>query len=305
MSVAVDQFLHGYSNGHRLLASSTRPDSRLAARLLSHSDAPAAGETRLLASLPLPEWDAWALTCVWAAEEVGRPGSVWSHTLLLDRAALGDLRGAAGLLAALRRPAQREGLGAYRVRLEVEDRSEDIVDEAALALAPSIVLAAYGWPGLPTAVIAEDLESAGRVLVAIWQRQWPELRAAFRFRTRRRLGDEAGSGVEVASRPARRPVAGRIELPAGQVSLEEAPSWLGRSVRLLRLKPSGGVPARVRARSAEWQLRPPCPGADRGGIAALAADADRGGLAAGPFLPRAGADGGAQVAASGARRGPA
>lgn len=226
MSVVVDQFLHGYSNGHRLLASSWRPDPDLAARLLSHTDAPAPAGTRLLASLPLPERDAWALTSVWAAEEITRPGSVWGHTLLLDREALVNLQGAGGLLGALRRPRPGEDLTPYRDAVSIDDISEDLDEESAMGLAPSILLATYGWPGRSTAVLMEDLEGAARVLMAIWQRQWPALRAEFRFRTRQRLGEEASGGIEVARRPSRRPVSERIDLAADGVPVSAAPPWL-------------------------------------------------------------------------------
>jgi GTPase-associated protein 1, N-terminal domain type 1 len=226
LSVVVDQFLHGYSNGHRLLASSRRPEPELASLLLSHSDAPAAADTSLLASLPLPRDGAWALSCVWAAEEIERPGSVWTHTLLLDRKALGELRGAEGLLRAFRRPSFEDDLQTYREALRIDQDSLDLASNADLSLAPSIVLATYGWPGRSTAVITEDLESAARVLMAVWQRQWPALRAEFRFRTRQRLGEEESGGIEVARRSSRRPVDDRIDLLVEDGLSGVAPSWL-------------------------------------------------------------------------------
>ena len=221
----VDQFLHGYSNGHRLLAASRQPDDATASVLLAHSDAPALPKGRVIASLPLPKIRSWALTAVWAATDAPRPGSVWSHTLLLGEEALGELRGAGGLLSAFAIPNGPDDYARYSRPIDVPDRP---------AMAPgvdgdlvrAILLASYGWPERPTAVLTEDLDDAVVILLAVWQRQWPALRQSFSFRTRQRLSEEPRSGVEVARRPARREETERVEIK-GDSSLPAAdPAWI-------------------------------------------------------------------------------
>lgn len=221
----VDQLLHGYSNGHRLLAASRQPDEGTATALLSHSDSPAAPKGRLLASLPLPAICSWALTSIWPALDAPRPGSVWSHTLLLDEEALEGLRGAGGLLKAFARPSGPDDYSRYSRPLDIVE-SPTTVPAADSQLTRAIVLAAYGWPEKPTAVLAEDLDEAAEILVAIWQRQWPALRRSFSFRTRQRLSEEARPGVEIARQAARREASERVEVDAKSAIGGADPAWL-------------------------------------------------------------------------------
>lgn len=223
----VDQFLHGYANGHRLLAASRQPDEATASALLSHSDAPAIPRTRVLASLPLPPIRSWALTSIWPAEDAPRPGSVWSHTLLLDDEALNSLEGAGGLLEAFSMPTERNDLSRFSLQAEVADRPISVGSDDR-TIAEAILLATYGWPGKSTAVLAPNLDAAAKILLAIWQRQWPALRASYSFRTRLRLSEEAKAGLEVALQPSRREGAGRVEI-AAEASIDERPNppWLG------------------------------------------------------------------------------
>lgn len=235
----VDQLLHGYSNGHRLLAASRQPDEETATALLSHSDSPAAPQGRLLASLPLPAIRSWALTSIWPALDAPRPGSVWSHTLLLDEEALGRLRGAGGLLNAFALPGGPDDYARYSRPLEIVE-SLTTVPAADGQLARAIVLATYGWPEKPTAVLADDLDKAADILLAIWQRQWPALRRSFSFRTRQRLSEEARPGVEIARQAARREAAERVEVDVESAIAGADPAWLQVLVDDLR-RPEGPV----------------------------------------------------------------
>src|SRR5215213_2341851 len=83
----LDQALHGYENGHRLLAASAElvsADRRVLARQTDSPDAGrVAGWDALLTGHPLPS-GAFALSMTWPAPEMPRPGCVWTHTLLID-----------------------------------------------------------------------------------------------------------------------------------------------------------------------------------------------------------------------------
>src|SRR5262249_10651964 len=86
--VRVDQALHGYEDGHRLLAGS-RPLPRDAERtMLVLSDLSGSGSIdgfeSYLTGYALPSAGAYALARTWVALEMPRPGCVWTHTLLLD-----------------------------------------------------------------------------------------------------------------------------------------------------------------------------------------------------------------------------
>jgi hypothetical protein len=163
---------------------------------------------------------------IWAASEVRRPGSVWAHTLLLRQDAIAELRGAGGILNAFVRPTAENDLQKYREPKQVRDMHQS-VGGVERELAEAVLLAAYGWPGRPTGVITEELQAAPKVLLAVWQRQWPELRQSFVFRTRQRLSDQIGGGMEVARRPSRNPDSqGRVVLESGSEQVLMAPAWV-------------------------------------------------------------------------------
>jgi hypothetical protein len=195
VSVTAEQLLHGYADGHRLLAASTRLPTEIARRLLVESDvAPGGPEDRVISSISLPVLDMWGLTATWAAPEVDRAGSVWSHTILLTREALGALKGLGGLAEALRRPRGPNDIAKYRRPTIVEDRPARSGDQRILR---ALLLAIYGWPEAPTSVIAEDLPSAEDAVLAVWEQEWPDLRFDTTFATRRRLETMSDHTVQI------------------------------------------------------------------------------------------------------------
>lgn len=89
----VHQCLHGYSDGHRMLASSLNNFSPSVKRLLlemSDISGPSMlrGFESYITGYPLVETPYYALAKTWYAEEMERPGCVWTHTLLLPTQAV-------------------------------------------------------------------------------------------------------------------------------------------------------------------------------------------------------------------------
>src|SRR5712692_7263106 len=84
----VHQALHGYSDGHRLLACSTTLKPKEQKAMLIMSDVSGSGavidKAGYLTGYPLPESGMYALARTWPATELPRPGCVWTHTLLID-----------------------------------------------------------------------------------------------------------------------------------------------------------------------------------------------------------------------------
>src|SRR4051812_36584795 len=84
----VHQALHGYADGHRLIASSATLKTRDAKSMLALSDASGSGaripESGYLTGYPLSESGMYAFARTWAAPEMSRPGCVWTHTLIID-----------------------------------------------------------------------------------------------------------------------------------------------------------------------------------------------------------------------------
>ncbi|QNQ10668.1 GAP1-N1 domain-containing protein [Sphingomonas alpina] len=182
--IKVDQTLHGYSEGHRLIDGSLKlpqPDART---MLVLSDASGSG-SRLppdgyLTGYPLAESGKYVLARTWAAPEMSRPGCVWTHSLLIDFADLARLRSADDLLNSFRRPSETGGVG-FAARLEVETaRTPTAVPPVHLRRAGLWASALYGKPR--GRIVAErDGPGDDELVAAIWMQQWPRLRRAFRF----------------------------------------------------------------------------------------------------------------------------
>lgn len=85
----IHQLLHGYSEGHKLLAGSISnipPKDRKKLAVLSDWDEYATGrdDDSYITCYPLPEGNYYAIAKTWYANDMDRPGCVWTHTLLID-----------------------------------------------------------------------------------------------------------------------------------------------------------------------------------------------------------------------------
>lgn len=85
----IHQLLHGYSEGHKLLAGSVSnipPKDRKKLAVLSDWDEYTTGrdDDSYITCYPLPESNYYAIAKTWYANEMDRPGCVWTHTLLVD-----------------------------------------------------------------------------------------------------------------------------------------------------------------------------------------------------------------------------
>ena len=114
-TLIVHQALHGYKDGHRLLASSLGLKGRDASKLLVMSDVSGPNAQIVsdgyLTGYPLLDCGLYALARTWPAPEMPRPGCVWTHTLLIDFADLAIIDSVT-LIGSFRRP-QPPDLTAY------------------------------------------------------------------------------------------------------------------------------------------------------------------------------------------------
>jgi len=120
----VQQTLHGYAEGHRLLAGSVILSPKDMRTLLTMSDISGSGvrvdESGYLTGYPLTESGVYALARTWAAPEMPRPGCVWTHTLLIEFADLATLESMTELDLLFRRPVL-PAYGDYTKPLGVDD----------------------------------------------------------------------------------------------------------------------------------------------------------------------------------------
>ncbi|MBY4803051.1 hypothetical protein [Burkholderia cepacia] len=184
--IKVDQTLHGYNDGHRLIEGSLKLPQSDARTMLVLSDASGSGSripaNGYITGYPLAESGKYVLARTWAAPEMSRPGCVWTHSLLIDFADLARLGSVDDLLERLQRPSAGGGFP-FTVQLEV------MASKAATPVAPSDLRRVGKWVsalyGKPKDRIFDERERPQdeELIVAIWMQQWPRLRRAFRFCT--------------------------------------------------------------------------------------------------------------------------
>ena len=180
---AVHQTLHGYSEGHRLLAGSITLPTLEARAMLVFSDVSGSAklpDTGYLTGYPLTGSGKFVLARTWAAPEMQRPGCVWTHSLLIDFADLAALRSTAPLTALLRKPRAKSfevyGTQSKIIRPLTMPDVQTPVPKSGKALLGALyskaddrVVGSYGG------------EEDEQLVLEIWMQQWPRLRRGFRF----------------------------------------------------------------------------------------------------------------------------
>ena len=109
----IDQNLHGYADGHRLLAGSIDLPRQEKYAVLGLSDmsgrSMVSGFEEYLTGYPLPAAGLYAFARTWYAPEMERPGCVWTHTLLIREQDLGGVHHLGLLRRLFRRPNKSDG----------------------------------------------------------------------------------------------------------------------------------------------------------------------------------------------------
>jgi hypothetical protein len=181
----VQQTLHGYGEGHRLLAGSVSLPPRDMRTMLILSDSSGSGvkmpSEGYLTGYPLVESAKYVLARTWPAPEMKRPGCVWTHSVIIDFADVAALCSASTILRFFRRP-EGEPRETYEVPLTVDDTTLPESGGLDPAIASGLMGALYGSPnskivGGLDAGLSED------IVLRAWMQQWPRLRRSFRFCT--------------------------------------------------------------------------------------------------------------------------
>ena len=186
----IQQTLHGYLDGHRLLATSTALPTRSEQAMVVLSDLSGHGVVRhfdeYVTGYPLPEIGAYALAKTWYAPEMPRPGCVWTHTLLIPFAALASVQSLYCFVRLFVRPHAGD-FNLYNHALHVGT----IKDPFERAKSPhaitghvgNVLCKLYESPNQPVLVPIGSPTIAERPFFDIWSQQWPRLRRAFTFCT--------------------------------------------------------------------------------------------------------------------------
>lgn len=228
----LNQTLHGYRDGHRLLASSLELDRRSSSKMLEMSDlmeAPTRGaDDRYFSGYPLPGARAYVIAATWAAPEIARPGAAWTHSLLLSYDDIPSVESIAGIWKMFRRPpADPEKFPEYYKRVLSWDgtRQNDPDGKNTWMPTAAVIEALYGTERPVVVQVEADEMVEGQVgVLRVWSQQWPSLRRAFSFRTLGRAGDAATFDLTLVPSRGRETSGGNVETVVGHMRAE----WVSR-----------------------------------------------------------------------------
>lgn len=185
--IFIDQMLHGYKNGHSLLASSKRLSKRTERLILFLSDLSgpdiSPGFETYITGYPLKEDALYAFSRTWYAPEMERPGCVWTHTLLLQTASLPLFTNAASLLRLFRKPSINSDYSKFKQRLQLKtDKSHlDFGTGSSEGVLAQLLFAISENPKSPILIASESSTEFEKLLISFWSILWPNLRHNFAF----------------------------------------------------------------------------------------------------------------------------
>ena len=181
--VYVEQTLHGYSNGHRLLAASLQLSDEEQKKMVALSDM--AGNEFVRDDLlyytgySLSEREL-VLACTWYAHEMTRPGCVWTHSLIFSKDDLQNYDFEMGTIFSLfKRPEMNMDISYYCKKLEFDKSKSFRVNEKKLKY---LIWCIWGNK-LPLVIFANDEANYDQELIYIYMMQQAILKSGFSFCT--------------------------------------------------------------------------------------------------------------------------
>ncbi|RZK67709.1 MAG: hypothetical protein EOO85_25200, partial [Pedobacter sp.] len=143
----VDQTLHGYADGHGLLAGSIELPIEIRRTLQIMSDISGStvseGFDSYLTGYPIEGTNLFVLGKTWIANELPRPGCVWTHSLIIDLQNYSELNSAYDLLNCFKRPNANETFDSYNLRLTIERKCRNEIEDLPSGPINSILSSLY------------------------------------------------------------------------------------------------------------------------------------------------------------------
>jgi hypothetical protein len=188
--IEIDQVLHGYQNGHSLIASSIEllPDSKRSLLVMSDMSGQSMkiGFEEYITGYPLKDMNFYALAKTWYAPEMKRPGCVWTHTLLIKFSDLIQLDNGYNLCALFKRPGADLSFGNYfnKTEIIVNDKNSDYLNDLYnKAFLEDLIFHLYSQHGLSLLIQNQNSLELESLILSIWLQQWPRLKRNFSFCT--------------------------------------------------------------------------------------------------------------------------
>lgn len=182
----IHQSLHGYSNGHKLLATSRELPSLTRRQLLDFSDLSGPGSiegfSEYITGYPLPEIACYAIAKTWYAEEMKRPGCVWTHTLLIDFNSLDTITTESQIGMLFQRPFDNfdNYLKPIHIKSDIFSKTSDYRYDFTYI---SIIYQELYRSSKPLVISATSSDNMESIVLGIWLQQWSRLRRNFTFCT--------------------------------------------------------------------------------------------------------------------------
>lgn len=200
-NIKIDQTLHGYSQGHHLLATSIAlsKSSQRTMSVLSDLSGPEVyeGFSEYLTGYPLKEDNYYALGKTWYASEMKRPGCVWTQTLLVKFDDLEKIGDGTILFSYFDRPQQDFNKDDYTNSIELHPyiNDDNLVNRNNIK---ANELRYFMWSlysnDKPIILPSESTYEYQRMILFVWQNQWSNFRKRFTFCTgtlaNRKLGNQ-------------------------------------------------------------------------------------------------------------------
>lgn len=182
--ITIHQTLHGYQEGHRLLATSIELTSAEKTVMSQLSDSSGTGKeagfTNYLTGYPLANSRYYVLARTWYADEMPRPGCVWTHSLLIDIAMVWMFTDPEQLLHLFLRPTPPSHLSYHKpISIEIEEKSIPNHHDPTLNKLSCLLYSS----DQKLILLAESAQQYELLILKAWNLQWPRLKRGFRFCT--------------------------------------------------------------------------------------------------------------------------
>jgi GTPase-associated protein 1, N-terminal domain type 1 len=186
--IKVDQALHGYSRGHKELAASLSLDTTARAQMLGHSDLLVGSidgsDKSYITGYPLKSQPRYVLSKTWLAGKEMRPGSVWTHSLILELPALTMIHDLSALTTLFREPVGSDFEPYARpIKLQADAvPHERVQHDAGRDPRARLALEQLYGPDLVREIrLPTEGQRDGDLAIALWRQMWPAMRRKFAF----------------------------------------------------------------------------------------------------------------------------
>ena len=192
--IEIHQVLHGYKDGHVELASSIKLPPAARRQLATLSDLSGFGKTKgfdeYITGYPIEGAPYYAIAKTWYANEMPRPGCVWTHTLLIST----EVQEPGSLLDKLpglfSRPNNESDYGNYEVRIKHLKSMEHsgsknvyFTNSKDETFKKIIFADLFNREEKPVILLATDSNVFESLILKIWDSIWPNLKYEFTFCT--------------------------------------------------------------------------------------------------------------------------